>query len=208
MFIRLIPREEKFFDLLEEGAALSVKAAYELKKLFQNLDQSESYAKAIKDIENQCDSVTHRTIGLLHKTFITPLDRDDIHKLITKMDDVVDFMDAAAQRVYLYDVHKTTEDALKLVEICILSVEFLQKAVSGLKNLKSSEGIMKNCVEVNRLENDADQILRSAMAKLFRDESDIRQLIKLKEIYELLETVTDRCEDVANIIEGIVLEYS
>lgn len=208
MIFKFLPTEDKFFTLFQEGAELSVQAAYEMRKLLADLKNSESYARTIKDIEHKSDEVTHRTIELLHKTFITPLDRDDIHKLITKMDDIVDFMDAAAQRIFLYGLTTTTPEATGLAEICIKSVEHLRSAIKGLSNLKDANEIVKNCVEVNRLENEADQLLRSGMAKLFQNESDTRQLIKLKEIYELLETVTDRCEDVANIIEGIVLEYA
>ena len=208
MIFKFMPKEEKFFTLFQEGAELSVLAAYELRKMLTDLKSSESYSRSIKDIEHKTDEVTHQTIALLHKTFITPLDRDDIHKLITKMDDIVDFMDAAAQRLFLYGVTETTPEASALAEICVQSVEYVKKAVYGLSNLKEADQIIKNCVEINRLENEADQLLRAGMANLFRNEADTRQLIKLKEIYELLETVTDRCEDVANIIEGIVLEYS
>lgn len=204
----LVPREGKFFTLFHEGADFGVQAAVELKKMLSDLKASESYARTIKDIEHKSDEVTHRTIELLHTTFITPLDRDDIHTFITKMDDIVDFVDAAAQRVFLYGVDKTTQPAQDLAEICVQSTENICKAVHLLHNLKDSEDIVKYCVEVNRLENEADRILRAAIADLFKNEADTRQLIKLKEIYELLESVTDRCEDVANIIQGLVLDYA
>ena len=186
----------------------SVQAAVEIRKMLSDLKQSESYSRTIKDIEHKSDEVTHRTIELLHTTFITPLDRDDIHTLITKMDDIVDFIDAAAQRLFLYGVTTTTPAANELADICIQSIECLRKAIYLLHNLKESEEIVKHCVEVNRLENEADRVLRAAIASLFKNEADTRQLIKLKEVYELLETVTDRCEDVANIIQGIVLDYA
>jgi len=204
----LVPREGKFFDLFHEGADFGVQAALELKKMLVDLKEPEHYSRTIKDIEHKSDEVTHRTIELLHTTFITPLDRDDIHTLITKMDDIVDFVDAAAQRVFLYGVDKTTLPAQELAEICLQSTENIAKAVHRLNNLKDSEDIVKYCVEVNRLENEADRILRAAIADLFKNEADTRQLIKLKEIYELLESVTDRCEDVANIIQGLVLDYA
>lgn len=203
----LFPREGKFFDLFEEIADLIIEAAQQFQELLSDLPHSERRSRLIKDIEHKADEVTHRTIALLHSTFITPLDREDIHQLICKLDDIVDFIEAASQRVYLYGITKTTDEAVALADICFRSAEYVRKAVKGLQNLKLREEISKHCVEINRLENEADHALRSGMAKLFRDEPDTRQLIKLKEIYELLETVTDRCEDVANLIEGIVMEY-
>jgi predicted phosphate transport protein (TIGR00153 family) len=208
MFARLASRESKFFDLFSESADLIVKAADEFKLMLSDLSQVESSSKKIKDLEHRADEITHRTIELLHKTFITPLDREDIHKLITELDDILDFIEAASQRIFLYGITQVTQEARELADVCVLSVACVQKAIHGLSNLKNTDHIIKNCVEINRLENEADHILRSGMAKLFRDEPDTRQLIKLKEIYELLETVTDRCEDVANVIEGIVLEYA
>jgi uncharacterized protein len=147
-------------------------------------------------------------VELLHKTFITPLDRDDIHRLITRMDDILDYIEAASERMYLYDMKSVTPECEQLADLCLRSVENLAECVAHLENLKEPGHIIKHCIEVNRLENEADHILRGAIARLFREESDLKSLIKMKEIYELLETVTDRCEDVANTIEGIVLEYA
>ncbi len=208
MFGRLIPREGKFFDLFNQSSNLLVEAALEFRKLLDDIPHLESRTRAIKDIEHKADDVTHKTIELLHKTFITPLDREDIHSLICKLDDIVDFLEAASQRIFLYGITEIPTEAKNLADVCIQSVELVKKAVHGLADLKNSDQIIKNCVEINRLENEADSILRAAMAKLFKEEPDTRQLIKIKEIYELLETVTDRCEDVANLLEGIVLEYA
>lgn len=208
MFGRIIPREGRFFDLFTETASLCVEAAYEFKKLILDLKNAESHSRNIKVLEHKADETTHRTIELLHKTFITPIDREDIHQLTKEMDDIIDFIEAASQRIILYDVKSVTNETIQLADVCIASAEAVKKAVLGLSNLKHPEDLIKDCVEINRLENEADHIMRSAMAKLFREESDIKQLIKLKDIYELLETVTDRCEDVANTIEGIVLESS
>ena len=208
MFGRLTPKEGNFFELFSQSADLSVEAALEFRKMISSLPDAESYFKRIKDIEHRADEVTHKTIELLHATFITPLDREDIYKLITEMDEIIDYIDSASERIFLYKIIQITPEALSLADVCVQSVERLRDAVRSLENLKSPDEIMKNCIEVNRLENEADHFLRAGMAKLFREEPDIRQLIKLKEIYEILETVTDRCEDVANIIEGIVLEYA
>jgi uncharacterized protein Yka (UPF0111/DUF47 family) len=145
-------------------------------------------------------------IELLHKTFITPLDREDIHALITRMDDIVDLTEDVAQSVYLYDLRTVTPEAAQLAEICVKCGEKVREAVSLLPKMDNADRIRQACRDIDKLESEADHVMRGAMAKLFRDEEDVRQLIKLKNIYELLETVTDRCEDVANIIEGIVVE--
>ena len=208
MFGFLKPRENRFFELFEAIASCIVQASEEFAAMLDDLPHAESRAKSIKDIEHKADEFTHQTIELLHKVFITPLDREDIHQLVSKLDDVVDFIDASAQRVSLYGVTSVPAEGKNLARGCVQAGERIRSAVKGLSNLKQPDAMMKDCVEINRLENDADQILRIAIAKLFREESDTRTLIKLKEIYELLETVTDRCEDVANIIEGIVLEYA
>lgn len=207
MFAFLFPREEKFFDLFRQAADLIVEGAVEFRDMLTDLKDVENRSRNIKLIEHKADEVTHRTVELLHKTFITPLDREDIHQLICRMDDILDFIEAASERIFLYNITTAPPEALQLADICVRSVIDIRHAVNRLENLKDPSDIIKHCVEVNRLENEADQVLRTAMAKLFREEPDTRQLIKLKEVFELLETVTDRCEDVANIVEGIVLEY-
>ncbi|HLG20237.1 MAG TPA: DUF47 family protein [Bdellovibrionota bacterium] len=208
MFRRLIPREEKFFDLFRQSADLIVEGAKAFRELLSDLKHGETRARDLKAIESRADEVTHHTVDLLHKTFITPIDRSDIHELICRMDDIIDYIEAASQRIVLYNLTSAPPHAAELADICVKSVEAIREAVNKLEDLKNSPEILRHCVEVNRLENEADHLLRTAMAKLFREESDARQIIKVKEIYELLETVTDRCEDVANIIEGIVVEYA
>ena len=205
----LLPRDGGFFNLFRDISDLLVAAANEFSALLKADGAArELHTQRIKDLEHKADSITHKTMTELHRTFITPIDREDIHVLIKRLDDILDFMDAAAQRVSLYDIGKAPADLVKMAEINILSCEHVKTAVGALNNLKNTDVINKACVEINRLENEADTTLRSAVAKLFREEQDIRQLIKLKEIYELLETVSDRCEDVANVVESIVIEYS
>lgn len=206
MFGRLMPTEGKFFDLFNQHAELCVKGAKETLALMTNFDDLENRVHAIESIEKQADKVTHDTIEMLHKTFITPLDRDDIHQLITRMDDILDLMEDAAQTVSLYDIRAITPEAKRLAELCLACTEKVQLAVGMLHNMDNSRQILTACAEIDRLESDADHVMRAAMSKLFRDEPDVRNLIKLKAIYEILETVTDRCEDVANIIEGIIVE--
>ncbi|HTD05449.1 DUF47 domain-containing protein [Undibacterium sp.] len=206
MFGRLMPTEGKFFELFNQHAELCVKGAKEMVALMTNFDDLENRVHAIEGIEKQADKVTYNTIELLHKTFITPLDRDDIHKLITRMDDILDLLEDAGQTISLYDIREITPEAKRLAELCLGCAEKVKAAVALLSNMDNSREILLICEEIDRLESDADHVMRAAMSKLFRDEPDVRNLIKLKAIYEILETVTDRCEDVANIIEGIIVE--
>jgi predicted phosphate transport protein (TIGR00153 family) len=208
MFHLFLPREENFFALFREIAEQIVRAAHEFERMLGDLGKSAVHSSAIKDIEHRGDEITHQTMDLLHKTFITPMDREDIHHLITRLDDILDFIDASAQRVSLYEIHSAPAEMVALAKICVQAAENVKLAVEALSNLKKPDGIAKCCVEINRLENEADVILRASVARLFKEEKDTRLLIKLKEIYELLETVTDRCEDVANIVEGMILEYA
>jgi len=206
MFGRLMPREGRFFEYFNEHAELLVLGAIELKALMSDISELQIRARNIESIENKADQITHQTVQLLHRTFITPLDRDEIHQLITKMDDILDLMEDASQCMFLYDIRTVTDEALKLADICLSCAEKVKAAVTHLSNMDNAESILKLCAEIDRQETVADQVMRTAMAKLFREEPDTRHLFKMKEIYQLLEAVTDRCEDVANIIEGIVLE--
>lgn len=206
MFARLMPTEGKFFDLFNQHAELCVKGAREMLALMTNFDDLELRVHAIESIEKQADKVTHTTIDLLHKTFITPLDREDIHQLITRMDDILDLLEDAAQTISLYDIKAITPESTRLAELCVACTEKVQAAVALLHNMANASEILTICADIDRIESNADHVMRAAMSKLFRDEPDVRTLIKLKAIYELLETVTDRCEDVANIIEGILVE--
>ena len=201
-----MPTEGKFFDLFNQHAELAVKCAKEMVALMTNFDDLEIRVHAIEAVEKEADKVTHNAIELLHKTFITPLDRDDIHQLITRMDDILDLLEDAAQTISLYDIKAIMPEAKRLAELCLSCAEKVQSAVGLLSNMDNSRQILSICQEIDRLESDADHVMRAAMSKLFRDEPDVRTLIKLKAIYEILETVTDRCEDVANIIEGIIVE--
>jgi predicted phosphate transport protein (TIGR00153 family) len=165
-------------------------------------------AARIKEIEHETDVITHACVERLHKTFITPFDRDDIHRLITRMDDVMDYIDSAAIAVMLYELTDMTPPVRELADVLVRSTESVAVAVSGLKNVKQSKAILDACIEVNRLENEGDEILRGALAELFRGAKDPLLVLKWKEVYEALENATDRCEDVANVIEGVVLEHA
>jgi predicted phosphate transport protein (TIGR00153 family) len=206
MGMRLLPREGRFFDYFNEHAGHAVQAAAELKALLADLSDLEVRRRNIERHEKQADQITHHTMQLLHQTFITPLDRDEIHQLITTMDDVLDLMEDIAQCLFLYDVRAVTPEAQRLAEICVVCTEKVRDAVARLESMDNTDAILKLCAEIDRLEADADYVMRSAMAKLFREEPDAKEIIKQKEIYQLLEAVTDKCEDIANLIEGIVLE--
>lgn len=207
-----MPQEGKFFDLFNSHADLIVLGAREMAalvgELSDNVDSLASHAQKIDDYETRADKINHDTVALLHTTFNTPLDRDEIHQLISKMDDILDLIQDFAETMHLYDVRKLTQEARQLADICVSCCERVKSAVALLDNMDNGPAIIKTCHEIDTLESDADRVMRTGIIKLFREEADVRELIKLKGIYELLESVTDRCEDVANIIEGIVLENS
>lgn len=205
-----MPKEGKFFDLFNAHAELIVEGGQQLVAMMNSLangaDGVDGFAAAIDKAETSADRITHETVSQLHKTFITPLDREEIHQLISNMDDVLDLMQDVAESVSLYDIKTVTPEAKQLGEICLQCCERVKSAVALVSNMDNATTILKICEEIDRLESDADRVMRSAISKLFRSERDAVQLIKLKAIYELLETVTDRCEDVANVMQGIVIE--
>jgi uncharacterized protein len=206
MFGRLLPRGEKFYDFFERHAKLIVSGAIELADLVANPVNLEARAKRIKEIEHESDVITHQCVEALHKSKLTPFRREDIHRLISRMDDIMDFIEAAAERIALYELTAMTTEVAAFTETLTAATRKVEQAIKGLRHLKHSKAVLDHCVEINRLENQGDVILRSAMARLFKEEKNPVLVIKWKEIYEHLEEATDRCEDVANIIEGVVLE--
>ena len=212
MLARFMPLEGKFFDLFNAHAELIVAGGRELTSLMANLgvalETADTHAKVIDGIETRADRTTHETVTLLHRTFITPFDRDSIHQLISRMDDNLDLIQDVAQSLVLYDTRNVSQEARQLTDICLSCCERVKIVVALLPNMEHAQTILKTCQEIDQLESDADRVMRSAISRLFREEPDVRQVIKMKTLYELLETVTDRCEDVANIIEGLVLENS
>lgn len=212
MFGRFMPREVKFFDLFDAHAKEIVRGADALVAVMASLNRSPETAAAhavtLDAIEERADKIADETIALLHATFITPLDRDEIHQLITHLDDILDTMQDAGGTVTTYDIRHATPESIQFAEIIRDSVQCVKKAVGLLSNMNNGPAILEACKQINRLESDADRVLRDAMSKLFREEKDVRELIKLKVMYELLETVTDCCKRVATTLEGIVLENS
>jgi predicted phosphate transport protein (TIGR00153 family) len=206
--MRLLPNDKSFFQLFEQQGRKTVEGCKALLAMIDNPSDLEAQAKRVTQIEHECDDITHAVVESLHKTFITPLDRNDIYRLITKMDDIMDLVEAAADRFSLYDVRSMPPDVGEMARVLVSSAEHVLSGVSGLRDMQKPSVILEHCIEINRLENVADSILRRSLAGLFREEKDPIAVIKWKEIYETLESATDRCEDVANIIEGVVLENS
>lgn len=209
LFSKLMPREGRFFDLFERHADLTLEASTVLAELLRGFDDRAARATRIariEELEHAADRVTRETVALLHSTFVTPLDRDDIHRLISRMDDVLDLIQDAAEALSLYDIQKLTEESRALAELLRECCVRVQRAVRLLRRADDGPETLRLCHEIDGLESQADRVMRAAISKLFREEQDVRQLIKLETIYQLLESATDQCEDVANLIEGVVLE--
>jgi predicted phosphate transport protein (TIGR00153 family) len=204
----LLPREGRFFILFEESAQNAAEVALQLKELLCNWDQTKGNIEKIIEMEHKGDAVAHEIIALVNRTFITPFDREDIALLAHSLDDIVDFIESSADAMNLYRVETPTARAKELAEVIVQITAEVLRAISDLRHRINLKQILKRCVEINRLENMADKIYREALAELFRDSVDIPYIIKWREIYEYMETATDRCEDVANVLEGVALKYS
>lgn len=214
IFGKLLPREGNFFELFNQHGDKIVEGARAFIAMVQNyadVEARERHAEEVVSAERQADKITAEVNRLLHKTFITPIDREQIHSLINAMDDILDLLQDASETMSLYDVRAMTDEVLRLADLSAKCCERVRHAVSLLADLSkhdAAEAAIKTCEEIDKLESDADRVMRAAMSKLFREQEDVRELIKLKAIYEQLESISDRCEDVANLIEGIVLENS
>lgn len=202
----LMPQSQKFFDLFEEDAANVVAGAKYLKEMLDNYDNAPRLVKKLESYEHEGDRITHELFAELNKTFVTPLDREDIHTLAAAMDTIMDRIEAAGETMVLYDVDAPTEKAKLLADIIVDSAEQIHQAISLLRTRRNVKGILAHCVEINRLENEADEVRRTVLAELFRQEKDVIKLIKWKEIYEMLEQTTDECEDVADVLQAIVMK--
>jgi uncharacterized protein len=202
----LVPQNQKFFDLFEEDAKNLVAGAKQLQYMLDNYDQAPRHVKKLESYEHEGDRITHELMAELNRTFVTPLDREDIHALASSMDTVMDQIEAAADIMVLYGVARPTEPAKLLASIIVDCAEEIHQAISLLRSRHNIRGILTHCVEINRLENEADEVRKSVLAALFREEKDVIALIKWKEIYELLEAATDESEDVADVLQAIVLK--
>jgi len=203
-----IPREEKFFDLFEESARNMVKAAQQLKELVDTWGDVEGKVGEITELEHHGDTITHQIMAQLHRTFVTPFDREDIALLAHTLDDVTDFIQATADAMFLYKVDPPSQRAKELADIIVQATAEVERAMPELRNRRELKQVLQRCVEINRLENMADRVFRLAMGELFNDSSDMAQVIKWREIYEHMESATDRCEDVSNVLEGVALKHA
>ncbi|HSE92491.1 MAG TPA: DUF47 family protein, partial [Methylomirabilota bacterium] len=201
-----IPREVRFFDYFEQQSQHILRAAELLHELVHHFADARAKMHAIKEIEHQGDQVTHEVVKRLHQTFITPLDREDIHALASRLDDVLDYIEASAERLLIYRIKEPTSACRALTDVIVQITRAVDHTVRCLRT--RDPRFHEHAVEVNRLENSADNLLRDSLAELFEQQGDPIEIIKWKEIYETLEVVTDRCEDVANVIEGIILKMA
>jgi predicted phosphate transport protein (TIGR00153 family) len=203
-----IPREDKFFSLFEQSAQNMVKAAQGLKRMVDTWEDVEAKVGEITELEHRGDTITHEIMAQLNRTFVTPFDREDIALLAHSLDDVVDFIHAAVDAMFIYKVERPGERVKELADIIVQAAAEIERAMPQLRRRAELRQILSRCVEINSLENMADRVFRSAMAELFGDSIDIAQIIKWREIYEHMESATDRCEDVANVLEGVALKHA
>ena len=208
MLEKLMPKSDEFFDDFDMQAETTVRGAKLLAALLDDFTDVEAKVRAIKEVEHQGDDVAHRAFERLHRQFITPFDRAEIHRLLSRIDDVLDLTDATAEKLFLYEVGPVPLAARELAHLLVPSAERMRDAVRALREIKHPEQILTACREIKRLESEADAVGRAAIASLFKSGQDALAVMKWKEIYELMETATDRCEDVANVIEGVVLEHA
>jgi len=201
---RLLPKEEKYFDMFNNMAARVMEGALLLQKLFRDFERHAEYADQIKDIEHTCDEITHDIVRRLNQTFITPIDREDIHALAGQLDDVIDYIEYVSRRTVLFRIEKTSSYAQRLCDVVVRMVSTLEQAVVALG--RHGDTVMQKCVELHALENEGDLIHHEAVENLFDNEHDPIRLLKWKELYEALEETIDKCEDASNTLEAIVLK--
>ena len=204
----LIPKDTNFYDLFERGVTKVHEGVQLLEDLVKNFINVPLKARRIKDVEHEADLITHETVAKLNKTFVTPFDREDIHGLICSLDNILDHVEAAADKLSLYRINEIKPDATLLTDILLRAVQEVQKTVVRLRHLKGGDSILQHCIEINRLENEGDFVYRSAIAKLFEKGEDTLDVLKWKDVYESIENAIDSCEDVANVIEGVALKNS
>ena len=208
MLEKLMPKSDEFFDDFDAQADATVRGAKLLAALLDDFTDVEKKVSAIKEVEHQGDEIAHRAFERLHRQFITPFDRAEIHRLLGRIDDVLDLTDATAERLLLYEVGPVPQAARDLARVLVPCCVKLQEAVKLMRHIKNPAEILTACRAIKTFESDADALGRAAIAALFKSGADALSIMKWKEIYDLMETATDRCEDVANVIEGVVLEHA
>jgi uncharacterized protein len=207
MFRNILPKQYSFYNFFEQHTLVTKETCRELIAITSQGGDIASHVQRIKELEHQADEITHRCIEALHKTFITPIERTDIHYLIKRLDDIVDFIDSAVIRLGLYDITIIRPETREIADVLMRAVCEIELALKGLRNLKDVKLVNEKCINIHTLESEGDDLMRSALSRLFK-EGDALLIIKWKEIFERLEKAVDRCEDVANIIEGVVLASS
>ncbi|MFP2959910.1 DUF47 domain-containing protein [Myxococcus sp. 1LA] len=208
MLEKLMPKSDEFFDDFDAQCAVTVEGAKMLYELLSDYRDVATRVQALKDVEHRGDEVTHTAFNRLHQQFITPFDRGQIHTLLSRIDDVLDLTNAAAARLHYYEIPASLPDATELARLLVLSAQKVQEVVAALRLIKKPEQILAGCKEIKRLETQADEALRAGVGRLFKSGADTLLIIKWKEIYDFIETATDKCQSVANVIEGVVLEHS
>lgn len=206
--MKFVPKDEKFYDLFEELACKIEEGGKLFIDILNNYQYSEPKLAKLKEIEHEADHITHQVYKRMHKVFLTPLDREDIYLLANKMDSILDEVESAAVRMYLYRMKTPAPELVKITAILSEAIQKIRKVIFSVRKKQDAPLILALCVEINTLENEADQLHRGAMVRLFEEEKDAIELIKVKDIIGRIETAVDNCEDVSNIIEGIVLKYS
>ena len=206
--MRLFPKEKIFFDYFEELANKIEEGGQFFLEMTRNHNYSAARVSRLKEIEHEADGIAHKTYKRMHKTFLTPIDREDIYALVNKMDDILDHIEGAAVRIHMYKVKKPDDEIIKQAEILFQAIKKIKIVVHGLRDMKNAKMILDGCVEIHTLENDGDVVLRTIITDLFIKEKDAIELLKWKEIFERLEEAIDVCENVSNIVGTIVLKHA
>lgn len=211
LLTRFLPRDQRFFDLLDQHGAQIVEASRLLVALLEHHADERQRATLIEAIdlcEKKGDTAAHETILLLQRRYLTPLRRDDMHRLVNRMDDILDLIQDVGESTDLYDLRKVPVEAMQLAELSQMGCQRVADVVGLLSDMRNAQAILKVCHQIDQIESDSDRVMRSAMSKLFRHENDVRHLIKMKAIYEMLEVITDKCEEVADVVESLVLRHA
>ena len=203
---KLTPKNDRFYAFFDQGASYMVEASEKLHDLLTNFMDVKTKVSDIEQLEHEADKNTHAAMELLHKSFITPIDRGDIRRFVVALDDVIDYTDRAASRLLFFEIKTVPQSAQRLSEVLVATCRETEKAVKEIRNIHKKSGILEHCVEINRLEGEADHLHHSALAELFRPGTDPLHVIKWKEILQCIEDAADRCEHLASLIEGLVLE--
>jgi predicted phosphate transport protein (TIGR00153 family) len=206
MLSKLLPKKTDFFGLFSRHAELTVEAARSLEAMLDRLDQAEAESTRIRELEHKADALAYEAMETLHRTFVTPIDRGDIHELASRLDDIMDHVENVGSRLWLYDVREVTPEMRQMAAHLRRATEAVRDVVVAMADKRAPERIREVCVAVKQVEKENDRLLRRATAKLFREESDTKNLIMWMEIYDVVEMAIDTCEDVANVIESVVLE--